>query len=266
MVKALELAGFRVRFDFDAVTKTLGQPAASEARKQEAQALLDRLFGKDGLVIQVASKDGLCALVVGGDEAALQSVLARLTSKSEAPPIVAHALAEVGDLNPCFVLRYDLGNLMKGMQELVPGAASLFQAVPLTLLVWGGVDGPVWRGGIASSLSEIRSLAQSPPKPKPRGPASARADITSIVTALTEYAINNSGHYPEDLEPLVTPDANGHKYLEWPGEGIPKDPWGREYIYEAPREGHPRPRVTTLGRDGQLGGTGEDADLDSDKL
>jgi general secretion pathway protein G len=89
----------------------------------------------------------------------------------------------------------------------------------------------------------------------------AKVDLTSIESALTEYAISNGGKFPDTLEPLVTPDVNGYTYLK--STTIPKDPWGREYMYDPPRSGQPQPRVYSYGRDGQLGGEGDDADLDS---
>jgi len=94
----------------------------------------------------------------------------------------------------------------------------------------------------------------------------AKTDITAILSSLTEYAINNNGTYPQSLEPLVTPDANGHCYLEGHSGKVPKDPWQHEYEYDAPQPGHPQPRVYSLGRDGSPGGEGEDADIESDHL
>ena len=94
----------------------------------------------------------------------------------------------------------------------------------------------------------------------------AKADITAIMQSLSEYAINNSGKYPDSLEPLVTPDSNGHCYLEGRNGKIPKDPWKNEYQYEPPQPGHPLPRVISFGRDGAPGGEGEDADIDNETI
>lgn len=94
----------------------------------------------------------------------------------------------------------------------------------------------------------------------------AKADITSIEMSLTEYAINNKGAFPTTLEPLVTPDTNGRCYLEGRNMKLPLDPWKRPYLYEPPTPGHPRPRVWSYGADGKLGGTGDNADVDSDRL
>src|SRR5712671_2406989 len=50
----------------------------------------------------------------------------------------------------------------------------------------------------------------------------AKTDIVAIMHSLDEYAINNSGKYPESLEPLVQPDANGNSYLEGYNGKLPK--------------------------------------------
>lgn len=89
----------------------------------------------------------------------------------------------------------------------------------------------------------------------------ARVDIVTIVNALKEYAIRNGGRYPDTLEPLVVPDANGETYLD--ERVLPRDPWGNEYAYEPPTAGETRPHVVSYGRDGQPGGEGMDADVDS---
>ena len=89
----------------------------------------------------------------------------------------------------------------------------------------------------------------------------AEVDITSIASALTEFAIANGGKFPDSLEVLVTPDVNGHTFLE--GNHVPKDPWGHEYMYEPPGPGQPQPIVKSYGKDGQPGGEGDDADMDN---
>lgn len=73
--------------------------------------------------------------------------------------------------------------------------------------------------------------------------------------------MNNAGKYPDTLEPLVQPDANGYRYLN--SSKIPKDPWNNEYGYEPPVPGNPEPRIFTYGRDGTMGGEGDDADIDN---
>ena len=86
-------------------------------------------------------------------------------------------------------------------------------------------------------------------------------DLTQIDSALEEYSRENAGRYPESLQALITPDPNGHTFIK--GTRIPKDPWGNEYLYDPPEPGRPDPRVYTYGKDGVVGGEGDDADVDA---
>ena len=92
----------------------------------------------------------------------------------------------------------------------------------------------------------------------------AEIDILALSAALDEYAINNAGRYPETLEELVLPDEHGHSYLQQ--MRIPRDPWDMEYQYEPPGGNQTRPRVYTLGKDGTVGGEGDDRDIDNIRL
>jgi general secretion pathway protein G len=89
----------------------------------------------------------------------------------------------------------------------------------------------------------------------------AKQDISALAQAVTNYAIENAGKYPDNLEALITPDENGHSYLSG-RTSVPKDPWKNEYVYQPPQSGLPF-KVTSYGRDGQPGGDGEDADIDN---
>jgi general secretion pathway protein G len=91
----------------------------------------------------------------------------------------------------------------------------------------------------------------------------ARAQIDALEKALDQYRLD-VGHYPstdQGLGALVTPPANEPK---WQGpylkKGVPPDPWGRAYVYRFPGE-HGDFDLYSYGRDGQAGGSGEDADI-----
>ena len=88
-----------------------------------------------------------------------------------------------------------------------------------------------------------------------------KSDITTIDQALTDYATANGMRYPDSLEVLIQPDANGHRMLD--RTTLPVDPWKNEYLYDPPRPGEPRPRVYTLGKDGAVGGEGDNRDIDN---
>jgi general secretion pathway protein G len=81
----------------------------------------------------------------------------------------------------------------------------------------------------------------------------------SIGEAVTEYAIDHGFEYPDTLDQLYEPDANGQAYLK--GGSVPKDPYGNVYLYDPPSDGD-NFRVYSLGKDGVPGGEGENADID----
>ena len=94
--------------------------------------------------------------------------------------------------------------------------------------------------------------------------AKAKSDIMAIDQAVTGYAIENGGRYPESLDVLVTPDENGHTFLDT--ETVPKDPWGNEYIFEPAIGGAMKFRVISYGKDGVPGGDGDAADIDNIRI
>ncbi len=90
---------------------------------------------------------------------------------------------------------------------------------------------------------------------------SARIQIEAVSSAIDLYRLE-VGSYPPDLEALVTKPSDADR---WDGpylkkRTVPKDPWGRDYIYRNPGENGPYD-LYSLGADGQEGGTGEDADV-----
>lgn len=98
-----------------------------------------------------------------------------------------------------------------------------------------------------------------------------RADFYSITMALEAYK-SNEYNYPstsQGLEALIYPHSELKNPILFPVGGyfdsntqtIPKDAWGREYIYEYPPTRSIKFDLYTLGADGLEGGTGENADI-----
>jgi general secretion pathway protein G len=94
--------------------------------------------------------------------------------------------------------------------------------------------------------------------------AKVQQDIRAIESALKFYRMDNFRYPTTDagLDALVTPPQDSK--AKWPDGGyldrLPKDPWDRPYLYEQPgKQG--AFDVMTLGRDGQPGGEGPDADM-----
>ncbi len=91
----------------------------------------------------------------------------------------------------------------------------------------------------------------------------ARAQIDALEKALDQFRLDN-GRYPtteEGLKALVERPSTTSK---WSGpylkKAVPLDPWERPYIYKAPGE-HGEYDLSSLGKDGQAGGTEEAADI-----
>ena len=100
--------------------------------------------------------------------------------------------------------------------------------------------------------------------------SAGRTQIESMATALGSYRVDTDG-FPsteEGLEALRARPTGGEGVRNRRGpylaKVIPKDPWGRPYVYLSPGVSNPGSfDLYTLGRDGRVNGTGEDADITS---
>lgn len=93
----------------------------------------------------------------------------------------------------------------------------------------------------------------------------ARAQIEGLAKALDIYRLE-LGHYPSSEQGLIAlvsaPSGEG----KWAGpylqKGVPQDPWGRDYVYRSPGENGDFD-LLSMGKDGQPGGEGENAEITS---
>ncbi len=83
-----------------------------------------------------------------------------------------------------------------------------------------------------------------------------RVDLVMLGMALEQYRMAHDGNYPRSMGELVAP---GSAYV---ANGLPRDPWNREYVMLTAEDPRTRPRLLTYGRDGVPGGAGEDADFE----
>lgn len=94
----------------------------------------------------------------------------------------------------------------------------------------------------------------------------AKAQIEAFDKSLDTYRLD-VGRYPSAEEGLnalmAAPPSAGAK---WNGpylkKGVPQDPWGRPYQYRSPGT-RGEYEILSLGKDGQPGGTGDNADISS---
>lgn len=95
----------------------------------------------------------------------------------------------------------------------------------------------------------------------------AKVQIRNFQSALALFK-TDTGRFPttsEGLEALVNnPGVRGWKeggYIE--GSKVPLDPWGNPYIYICPGMHGDDYDLESYGKDGEDGGTGNDADIES---
>lgn len=91
----------------------------------------------------------------------------------------------------------------------------------------------------------------------------ARAQIDALSKALDQYRLD-TGHYPSTEQGLAALNAPPSDEPKWHGpylqKAVPDDPWGRPYLYKSPGE-YGEYDVWSLGKDGQVGGNEESADV-----
>lgn len=91
----------------------------------------------------------------------------------------------------------------------------------------------------------------------------ARAQIDAFDKALDQYRLD-TGHYPSSAQGLNALSNKPTNEAKWDGpylkKGLPPDPWGNPYQFRQPGQ-HGEYDLFSYGRDGQAGGTGEDADI-----
>lgn len=101
----------------------------------------------------------------------------------------------------------------------------------------------------------------------------ATMQIQGIETALNLYKLDN-GAYPsteQGLQALVEPPSAGKLAPKWRTGGyleknkMPMDPWGNDFVYLSPGT-HGDYDLSSYGIDGEAGGEGDNADINSWEL
>lgn len=95
----------------------------------------------------------------------------------------------------------------------------------------------------------------------------AKAQMATLGAALDNYRLDN-GMYPSTAQGLkaLRENPGATAAPAWRGpylrKDVPRDPWGNAWVYASPGSRNPNGfDLMTYGRDGKVGGAGEDADL-----
>ena len=93
--------------------------------------------------------------------------------------------------------------------------------------------------------------------------SAAKAQIELLGQGLDQFRLD-VGRYPTTQEGLNALMVNPGGIDQWEGpylkKELPKDPWERPYLYQCPGT-HGEYDLISYGRDGALGGEGEDKDV-----
>lgn len=102
----------------------------------------------------------------------------------------------------------------------------------------------------------------------------AKTQIRALEGALDAFKLDN-GFYPatdQGMDALIKKPETGRIPNKWREGGylkparIPKDPWGRDYVYIAPGSEGREYELTSYGADNEPGGEGNNADIESWKI
>ncbi|HLK68891.1 MAG TPA: type II secretion system major pseudopilin GspG [Bryobacteraceae bacterium] len=92
----------------------------------------------------------------------------------------------------------------------------------------------------------------------------ARAQIAGFKGALANYKLDTST-FPTTEQGLIALRIKPQDANQWNGpyleQDVPKDPWGRDYMYKFPGDHGDEPDIISLGADGAPGGDGINADV-----
>lgn len=91
-----------------------------------------------------------------------------------------------------------------------------------------------------------------------------RAQLDAFDKALATYRLD-TGHFPstdQSLRALVEKPSDEPKWAgPYLARALPPDPWSHAYVYRNPGDNGRDYELMSLGKDGQRGGTGENADI-----
>ena len=104
--------------------------------------------------------------------------------------------------------------------------------------------------------------------------SAAKVQIKSMESALDGFKLDN-GFYPatdQGLSALIRKPEVGRIPDKWKDGGylkparIPKDPWGKDFLYFAPGNEGREYEIVSYGPDNEQGGEGKNADIESWKI
>ena len=94
----------------------------------------------------------------------------------------------------------------------------------------------------------------------------AKNQMAALEDALDMFYVD-TGHYPSTEEGMAVLNTKPENINHWKGpylkKKVPKDPWGNDYVYKSPGGDGRDYDIICYGADGQEGGEGDNADINS---
>jgi hypothetical protein len=152
----------RMTFDVQKYCEFLGMEPFDTRALGTLNAALALMFGEDGMAFELAARKNRIFIVTGSGG----GLMDRMLTADEAPAWLEGTAAAIGgDLG--FLVRLEMRGCTRGisemMQKLVPGMPARVypSGKELPVVLYGCVDGRVYRGGMTCDLGEIAAFFRS---------------------------------------------------------------------------------------------------------
>jgi hypothetical protein len=158
----------RMTIDVQKYLEFMGMEEFSAGAIGSVNAAMALMFGEDGLAFELAAQDGRLFVAAGSGGKLMDHMLA-----ADQPPAWLEGAASAigGDLS--FLVRLEMRGCTRGLTELMAKLAPEMpaRAYPdgkdLPVVVYGSVDGRVYRGGLTFHFDELAAFfggGSAPPK------------------------------------------------------------------------------------------------------
>ena len=154
----------KMTFDPSRLSGAAADDAQAKAAVQQVNAVMQALFGTDGMPLQLALRNGAGAMHLGKASGDVKKLLA--PAAGAWPSALQPALAAVAGCNPMFVEQLDMAAVVRAMGAFAPPEArdamsSLPADAKADFVLGGGVRGAEWRAYLAFDLAGFGKLVQA---------------------------------------------------------------------------------------------------------
>ncbi len=243
--------------------------------------MIEKMYG-EGFDYRWGIVDGLCVVAVSGDvDSVIRELIDRVKSgeEQEIPSEVKEAMSYLpGSAKADFFVTYNYIRLFKMMGALmsgIPGAESGMSAIDIpstSNLCLSGTSGggkmvveaalpKEHMGELVSAIMLFRQQMQVQ-----NSVFQTKEKLKILHSAVLAFQLD-TGRLPSEEEGLIAMVENPSDVSNWADGGylsgayVPKDNWGRDFIYEVDPGGGVPFVVISYGADGKEGGDGANADL-----